>query len=161
MNQLRPKKKTNLLRRTANISRFFFILPPQISFISSPSRVVFSWNCGRDSRPWTTRIVCLGFSELILCEPRRPQRPQSVAQAIKAQGADLESGINSMVSEKKTFVVTAICIHRLTKWVPAGRWGSHKMTPEKHTSGGARHEITTTIPREDPQREKKRKTFAA
>ena len=40
------------------------------------SRGVFSWNCGRGSRPWTTQIGrLLGLLLVILCEPRRPQRP--------------------------------------------------------------------------------------
>ena len=39
------------------------------------SRRVFSWKCGCGSRSWTTKIVRSGFSGVILCEPRRPQRP--------------------------------------------------------------------------------------
>ena len=36
------------------------------------SRGVFSLTCGHESRLWTTQIVRLGFSGVILCEPRRP-----------------------------------------------------------------------------------------
>ena len=34
--------------------------------LSEKGRGVFSWNCGRGS-PWTTQMVCLGFSGVILC----------------------------------------------------------------------------------------------
>ena len=46
--------------------RAFFPLPSHFrSFF--PSRGVFSLNCGLGSRLWTTQIVRLGFSGVILC----------------------------------------------------------------------------------------------
>ena len=43
------------LRRTPpNISRFSFNLPPQNSFLLLSLRI-FSWTCGRRSRPWATQ----------------------------------------------------------------------------------------------------------
>ena len=50
------------------ISLFF---PPHFrSFFSLGG--VFSLYCGRGPRTWTTQNVRLGFSGVILCEPRRP-----------------------------------------------------------------------------------------
>ena len=49
----------------------FFPLPPQNSFILL-SLFVFTWNCGRGSRPWSTQSVRLDFSGVILCKPWRP-----------------------------------------------------------------------------------------
>ena len=52
--------------------RFFSPLPPHYrSFFFLLE--VFSLNCGRGSRPWTTQIARLGFSWIILCEPQRPR----------------------------------------------------------------------------------------
>ena len=51
--------------------RAVFTLPPNFSLFFYPLGV-FSWTCGRGPRPWTTQSVRLGFSGVILCEPRRP-----------------------------------------------------------------------------------------
>ena len=40
-----------LLSGPSQIRSFFFTLPPQISFFLL-SLEVFSWSCGRGSRPW-------------------------------------------------------------------------------------------------------------
>ena len=46
--------------------KFFFSRPFSLFF---PYRGVFWWNCGHGSRPWTTQIVRLGFSGVILWTP--------------------------------------------------------------------------------------------
>ena len=50
---------------------FFFVYCPAANVFLFFSPWVFSWNCGRDSRPWTTSCARLGFSGVIFCEPRR------------------------------------------------------------------------------------------
>ena len=64
-------RPSNLHRTTLagppKISFFVFFLPPQISF-PSLSLGVFSWNCGRGSRPRSTPNARLDCSGLILCE---------------------------------------------------------------------------------------------
>ena len=52
------------------ISLFFPLSRSSFAFFSLGR--VFSWNCGRGSRPSTTQIMGLGFSRVILCEPGRP-----------------------------------------------------------------------------------------
>ena len=54
---------------------FFSLSRPKFrSFFLSLSLGVFSWNCGRGSKPWPTKMrVSAG---VILCEPRRPTMDQ-------------------------------------------------------------------------------------
>ena len=68
-----PLPPPPLPRRTAlpldrpKFPLFFLSLPPEISFslLSLGGRGVFSWNCGRGSRPWSTQnVVSVG---VILC----------------------------------------------------------------------------------------------
>ena len=73
----------------ANTSRFFFHLPHPISLFIALSGV-FSWNCGPGSRPWTSQIVRLGFSDVILCEPWRP--PKSGQKRSTPEAAQAKSG---------------------------------------------------------------------
>ena len=55
---------------------------------------VFSWNFGRGSRPNSTQSARLGFSGVILCEPRRPtsRRAVKLAKAALAQSGCAPSG---------------------------------------------------------------------
>ena len=53
----------------------FALFSPAANFVFLISTRVLSWNCGRGSRTWTTKIARWRFHGVILCEPRRPQRP--------------------------------------------------------------------------------------
>ena len=58
---------------TAQNFALFFSLPPEISFFLL-FLVVFSWNCGRGSRPWPTRNAGFGWCHFV--KPRRPDGEQ-------------------------------------------------------------------------------------
>ena len=58
------------LRRTAQNFALVFLSPAPFSLFF-PSWGVFSWSCGRGSRPWTTQSVRPGFL-VPFCEPWRP-----------------------------------------------------------------------------------------
>ena len=47
------------------ISRCVFLLSPRISFVLLSLGGVFSWNCGRGSRPWPTQSARLGSPQSV------------------------------------------------------------------------------------------------
>ena len=95
-----PTHATPLLRNPPlpgppKISLCFFPSPAPCSLFFSLSRGVFSWYCGRGSRSWTTQIVRLGFSAVILCEPRRPttDHKPGATTAVKRRSGEWVAGV--------------------------------------------------------------------
>ena len=86
-----------------------FCLSSAPNFALSCLSGVFSLNFGPGSRPWPTQMVRLGFSELILCELQRPQRPPSVVQAIKAQG--VTRALTKSLASIRCVRKEVVCVH--------------------------------------------------
>ena len=69
MGQTQKKLGSAWRVRAQNVA--FHPLPSEMSFFLLYLEGLFSWICGRGSRPWSTQTARFGFSGVILCEQWR------------------------------------------------------------------------------------------
>ena len=81
-----------------------FPSPATIFNLSSLSWGLLEWNCGHGSTPKFARCA-LGFSGVILCEPRRPQRTPGIVRP---------HSVNSWLSGVPTALLSCCAIVRAT-----------------------------------------------